>query len=58
MGLSGGASTRNLLPDQQGAVVNMTRALAVEWAPNAFASPVAPTYVRTRLIATLLESAS
>src|SRR5690606_8704596 len=57
MGLSGGG----LYPDvsyqtSKGAVVNMTRALAVEWAPHHIrVNAVAPTYVRTPFIQTLLD---
>ena len=59
MGLSGGGLYPNIsYQTSKGAVVNMTRALAVEWAPQGIrVNAVAPTYVRTRLIAPLLESA-
>ncbi len=41
----------------KGAVLNLTRALAVEWAPLAIrVNAVAPTWVRTPLIQTLLDS--
>ena len=40
----------------KGAIVNMTRALAVEWAPHAIrVQRVAPTYVRTELIGPILK---
>ena len=40
----------------KGAIVNMTRALAVEWAPHAIrVNAVAPTYVRTELIGPILK---
>ncbi len=42
-------------PRVEGALVNMTRALAVEWAPHRIrVNAVAPTYVRTGFIAPLL----
>lgn len=48
MGLSGGGLYPNIsYQATKGAVVNMTRALAVEWAPhNIRVNAVAPTYVR------------
>jgi NAD(P)-dependent dehydrogenase (short-subunit alcohol dehydrogenase family) len=57
MGLSGGGLYPNVsYQTTKGAVVNMTRALAVEWAPHGIrVNAVAPTYVRTPFIATLLE---
>jgi NAD(P)-dependent dehydrogenase (short-subunit alcohol dehydrogenase family) len=57
MGLSGGGLYPNIsYQTTKGAVVNMTRALAVEWAPHGiWVNAVAPTYVRTRFIATLLD---
>ena len=56
MGFSGGGLYPNIsYQATKGAVVNMTRALAVEWAPNAIrVNAVAPTYVRTPFIAPLL----
>jgi NAD(P)-dependent dehydrogenase (short-subunit alcohol dehydrogenase family) len=56
MGFSGGGLYPNIsYQTTKGAVVNMTRALAVEWAPNGIrVNAVAPTYVRTRFIAPLL----
>ncbi len=56
MGLSGGGLYPNIsYQATKGAVVNMTRALAVEWAPEKIrVNAVAPTYVRTPFIAPLL----
>ena len=60
MGLSGGG----LYPNQsyqatKGAVVNLTRAMAVEWAQeNVRVNALAPTWVRTEFIAPLLEDAA
>jgi len=53
MGLSGGGLYPNIsYQTTKGAVVNMTRALAVEWAPHGIrVNAVAPTYVRTRFSA-------
>ncbi len=53
MGLSGGGLYPNIsYQTTKGAVVNMTRALAVEWAKqNIRVNAVAPTWVRTRFIA-------
>jgi NAD(P)-dependent dehydrogenase (short-subunit alcohol dehydrogenase family) len=58
MGLSGGGLYPNIsYQTTKGAVVNMTRALAVEWAPHGIrVNAVAPTYVRTRLTAGLFEN--
>jgi NAD(P)-dependent dehydrogenase (short-subunit alcohol dehydrogenase family) len=57
MGLSGGGLYPNIsYQATKGAVVNMTRALAVEWAPrNIRVNAVAPTYVKTPFIAGLLQ---
>jgi NAD(P)-dependent dehydrogenase (short-subunit alcohol dehydrogenase family) len=57
MGLSGGGLYPNVsYQASKGAIVNMTRALAVEWAPHAIrVNAVAPTYVRTDLIRPILE---
>jgi NAD(P)-dependent dehydrogenase (short-subunit alcohol dehydrogenase family) len=42
----------------KGGVINLTRALALEWAPNGIrVNAVAPTYVRTRLTAALVADA-
>ncbi|HEY0106543.1 MAG TPA: SDR family NAD(P)-dependent oxidoreductase [Rhizomicrobium sp.] len=57
MGLSGGGLYPNVsYQATKGAVVNMTRALAVEWAALGIrVNAVAPTWVRTPFIAPLLE---
>jgi NAD(P)-dependent dehydrogenase (short-subunit alcohol dehydrogenase family) len=57
MGLSGGGLYPNVsYQATKGAIVNMTRALAVEWAPHAIrVNAVAPTYVRTELIGAILK---
>jgi NAD(P)-dependent dehydrogenase (short-subunit alcohol dehydrogenase family) len=57
MGLSGGGLYPNVsYQASKGAIVNMTRALAVEWAPHAIrVNAVAPTYVRTELIGPILK---
>ncbi len=50
MGLSGGIYPNASYQASKGAVVNLTRALALEWAPdNVRVNAVAPTYVRTDL---------
>lgn len=56
MGFSGGGLYPNIsYQTTKGAIVNMTRALAVEWAPNGIrVNAVAPTYVRTPFIAGLV----
>ncbi|MGH7106637.1 MAG: SDR family NAD(P)-dependent oxidoreductase [Acetobacteraceae bacterium] len=56
MGLSGGGLYPNIsYQATKGALVNMTRALAVEWAKDGIrVNAVAPTYVRTPFIAPLL----
>jgi NAD(P)-dependent dehydrogenase (short-subunit alcohol dehydrogenase family) len=58
MGLSGGGLYPNIsYQASKGAIINMTRALAVEWAPHRIrVNAVAPTYVRTRLTEGLFES--
>jgi NAD(P)-dependent dehydrogenase (short-subunit alcohol dehydrogenase family) len=55
MGLSGGGLYPNIsYQTTKGAIVNMTRALAVEWAGNNIrVNAVAPTYVNTPFIAAL-----
>ena len=57
MGLSGGGLYPNIsYQTSKGAVVNMTRAFAVEWAPHRIrVNAVAPTFVRTALTERLLE---
>lgn len=57
MGLSGGGIYPNIsYQTTKGAIVNMTRALAVEWADQGIrVNAVAPTYVRTPFIAPLLD---
>jgi 2-deoxy-D-gluconate 3-dehydrogenase len=57
MGFSGGGLYPNIsYQTSKGAVVNMTRALAVEWAPNNIrVNAVAPTWVKTPFIAGLME---
>lgn len=57
VGISGGGLYPNIsYQATKGAVVNMTRALAVEWAPDGIrVNAVAPTYVRTELTAGLLK---
>jgi NAD(P)-dependent dehydrogenase (short-subunit alcohol dehydrogenase family) len=58
MGLSGGGLYPNIsYQTTKGAIVNMTRALAIEWAPQKIrVNAVAPTYVRTNLTAPLFEN--
>ena len=57
MGLSGGGLYPNVsYRATKGAIVNMTRALAVEMKPHAIrVNAVAPTYVRTELIGPILK---
>ena len=57
MGLSGGGLYPNIsYQTTKGAVVNMTRAMSVEWAKKRIrVNAVAPTYVRTPFIKSLLE---
>jgi NAD(P)-dependent dehydrogenase (short-subunit alcohol dehydrogenase family) len=58
MGLSGGGLYPNIsYQASKGAVVNLTRALAVEWAKEGVrVNAVAPTWVRTEFIRPLLEN--
>ncbi len=58
MGMSGGGLYPNIsYQSTKGAVVNMTRALAVEWARHGVrVNAVAPTWVDTRLVAGLKAS--
>ena len=58
MGLSGGGLYPNLsYQSTKGAVVNLTRALAIEWAPSGIrVNAVAPTWVKTDLTTGLFQS--
>jgi NAD(P)-dependent dehydrogenase (short-subunit alcohol dehydrogenase family) len=56
MGLSGGLYPNVAYQTSKGGVVNMTRALALEWAPRIRVNAVAPTFVRTRLISGLMQN--
>jgi NAD(P)-dependent dehydrogenase (short-subunit alcohol dehydrogenase family) len=57
MGLSGGLYPNVAYQTTKGGVVNMTRALALEWAALRIrVNAVAPTYVRTALTAGLLQN--
>lgn len=60
MGLSGGGLYPNIsYQATKGAVVNMTRALAVEFGPSQVrVNAIAPTWVRTGFIAPLLQDAA
>ncbi len=55
MGFSGGIVPNIAYQTTKGGVVNMTRALAIEWAPTIRVTGVAPTYVRTALTEKFLE---
>lgn len=58
MGLSGGLYPNVAYQSTKGGVVNMTRALALEWAPLAIrVNAVAPTFVRTAFIQPILDDA-
>ena len=58
MGFSGGGIYPNIsYQTTKGAIVNMTRAMAIEWADKKIrVNAVAPTYVRTPLIDSLINS--
>ena len=57
MGLSGGIYPNASYQASKGAVVNLTRALALEWAAdNIRVNAVAPTYVRTELTVPIFSS--
>lgn len=58
MGLSGGGLYPNIsYQTSKGAVVNMTRALALEWASSGIrVNAIAPTYVRTDFIRPIVEN--
>jgi len=57
MGLSGGLYPNVAYQTTKGGVVNMTRALALEWVGSGIrVNAVAPTYVRTAFIASLISN--
>jgi NAD(P)-dependent dehydrogenase (short-subunit alcohol dehydrogenase family) len=57
MSFSGGGLYPNVsYQSSKGAVLNLTRALAVEWAPHIRVNAVAPTWTRTRLIEPMLQN--
>jgi len=56
MGFSGGLYPNASYQTSKGAVVNMTRALAIEWAPSGVrVNAIAPTFVRTGLALPVLQ---
>ena len=58
MGFSGGIFPNASYQASKGAVVNLTRALALEWAPdNIRVNAVAPTFVRTELTVPIFANA-
>jgi NAD(P)-dependent dehydrogenase (short-subunit alcohol dehydrogenase family) len=58
MGFSGGIFPNASYQATKGAVVNLTRALALEWAPdNIRVNAVAPTFVRTELTVPIFSNA-
>jgi NAD(P)-dependent dehydrogenase (short-subunit alcohol dehydrogenase family) len=58
MGFSGGIFPNASYQASKGAVVNLTRALALEWAPdNIRVNAVAPTFVRTDLTVPIFSNA-
>ncbi len=59
MGLSGGLYPNVAYQTTKGGVVNMTRALALEWVGSKIrVNAVAPTYVRTQFIAGLIQNSA
>jgi 2-deoxy-D-gluconate 3-dehydrogenase len=57
MSFSGGGLYPNVsYQSSKGAILNLTRALAVEWAPHIRVNAVAPTWTRTRLIEGFLQN--
>jgi NAD(P)-dependent dehydrogenase (short-subunit alcohol dehydrogenase family) len=57
MGLSGGLFPHAAYQASKGGLVNLTRSLALEWAPDAIrVNAVAPTYIKTELTASIFSS--